>query len=621
MRRSSILFAGRVKAFTPISTLLRVRIKTAAYETPSMARMVFSVTLLALASACGGGNSSPAPAPNPVPSITNLSPASTMAAAAGQTLTVNGLNFMSTSTVTYNGTAHAATFNSATQLLVPLSAADQSTAGNFPVVVTNPSPGGGSSNSVNFTVNLTVNVSPSSASVQAGMSQQFAATVVGSSDTGVAWQVNGIAGGNATVGMISATGLYTAPASVAETMVETVSAVSHADNSKSGSGQSTIFSAPRIAVRQASGAGQFIDQMTGNIFVPRGNNYIRLAALTATWGGTTFHSTFNVGLYDAAKAESALAAMQANGYNIVRVFLDGCCVSGALGDPAGGISSAYVANVVDFLNRAKTHGIFVMTTFDDIPKVGGYQEMIGPSCASTFDGCYNLEYITQGGIDANKKFWADFMSMLLAQAAPMEEIFAFELCNEFHFKVDLPPFSQTTGTVTAANGQTYDMASAVDKQNLMNDSLIYWTDQVRSAIQRIAPNILVDVGFWSPNTPDRPPFSAAAGSTADFVDFHTGPGGGETLALDVSNWGMNGFSPKPVLMGEFAASLANFPSEMQAAQVLRDWQVQSCSFGFQGWLLWNWDTSEQPDFWNALSGNGLINQVLAPVGRPDPCAN
>lgn len=580
---------------------------------------LMSCALFALTACGGGGNSSPAP--NPVPSITSLSPASATAAAASQTLTVNGSNFLSNSTVTYNGAAHAATFKSAAQIAISLSAADQLSAGNFPVVVTNPSPGGGSSNSVNFTVNLTVSVMPGAANVQAGLSQQFATTVVGSSDTAVAWQVNGIAGGSATVGTISSTGLYTAPAWVANTVVETISAIAHADNSKSGTGQSTIFSAPRIVVRQASGAGQFIDQMTGNNFVPRGNNYIRLAALTATWGGTTFHSTFNVGLYDPAKAESALAAMQANGYNIVRVFLDGCCASGALGDPAGGISSAYVANFVDFLNRAKTHSILVMTTFDDIPKVGGYQEMIGPACATTFDGCYNLEYITQGGIDATRKFWGDFISMLLAQAAPMDAIFAFELVSEFHYKVDLPPMSQATGTVTAANGQTYDMASALDKQNLMNDSLIYWTNQVRSAIQKIVPNTLVDVGFWSPNGPDRPPFSAVASSTADFVDFHTGPGGGETLALDVSNWGMNGFSPKPVLMGEFAASLANFPSEAQAAQALHDWQVQSCPFGFQGWLLWSWDASEQPDFWNALSGNGSINQSLAPIGRSNPCAN
>ena len=54
--------------------------------------------------------------------------------------------------MTYNGVGHAATFLSSTQLTISLSAADQATAGSYPVVVTNPAPGGGASIPVNFTV-------------------------------------------------------------------------------------------------------------------------------------------------------------------------------------------------------------------------------------------------------------------------------------------------------------------------------------------------------------------------------------------------------------------------------------------------------------------------------------
>ena len=92
-------------------------------------------------------------ASNPVPSIVSLSPSSATAGAATQPLAINGTNFLSTSTVTYNAVPHTATYVSATQLTIQLSASDQATAGNYPVVVTNPSPGGGPSNSVSFTVN------------------------------------------------------------------------------------------------------------------------------------------------------------------------------------------------------------------------------------------------------------------------------------------------------------------------------------------------------------------------------------------------------------------------------------------------------------------------------------
>ena len=90
---------------------------------------------------------------NPVPAITSLSPASATAGAAAGTVTLNGRNFLSTSTVSYNGAAHTATFVRLTQLKITLSTSDQSTAGTYAVVVTNPVPGGGASNSVSFTVN------------------------------------------------------------------------------------------------------------------------------------------------------------------------------------------------------------------------------------------------------------------------------------------------------------------------------------------------------------------------------------------------------------------------------------------------------------------------------------
>ena len=108
---------------------------------------------------------------NPLPTLTSLSPASATAGAGAQTLTINGTNFLSTSTVTYNGVGHAATYVSATQLTITLSAGDQGMAGAYAVVVTNPAPGGGASNALNFTVNNPVpaitSLSPPSATAGA----------------------------------------------------------------------------------------------------------------------------------------------------------------------------------------------------------------------------------------------------------------------------------------------------------------------------------------------------------------------------------------------------------------------------------------------------------------------
>ena len=45
---------------------------------------------------------------------------------------------------------------------------------------------------------------------------QFTATVTGTTNTAVTWSVNGVAGGNSTVGTISTSGAYTAPATAPE---------------------------------------------------------------------------------------------------------------------------------------------------------------------------------------------------------------------------------------------------------------------------------------------------------------------------------------------------------------------------------------------------------------------
>ena len=102
---------------------------------------------------------------NPVPSVKGLSPSSGTAGAAAQTLTITGTNFLSSSTVTYNGEAHTPTFVNSTQLTILLSLSDQVTGGNFPVVVANPAPGGGTSTPLDFTVD---NLVPTLSSVSPG---------------------------------------------------------------------------------------------------------------------------------------------------------------------------------------------------------------------------------------------------------------------------------------------------------------------------------------------------------------------------------------------------------------------------------------------------------------------
>jgi serine protease len=122
-------------------------------------------------------------------------------------------------------TAPAAVPTPATVTVTATSAADTTKSASAQVTITAP---------------ITVSITPTMASVQTGMTQTFSAVVTGSSNTTVNWSVNGVAGGDVTVGMISTSGVYTAPMTVPTPAMVTVTAVSAADSTKSASAQTTV---------------------------------------------------------------------------------------------------------------------------------------------------------------------------------------------------------------------------------------------------------------------------------------------------------------------------------------------------------------------------------------------
>ncbi len=89
---------------------------------------------------------------------------------------------------------------------------------------------------------VTVSVSPSPISLRiGGAPQTFTASVSGTSNSSVSWQVNGVAGGSAEIGTISASGVYTLPASLPTPNTVSVRAVSMADSSALGDSAVTLL--------------------------------------------------------------------------------------------------------------------------------------------------------------------------------------------------------------------------------------------------------------------------------------------------------------------------------------------------------------------------------------------
>jgi hypothetical protein len=100
---------------------------------------------------------------NPVPFVNlPLRPAAAVPGSPGFRLTVNGTNFVNGSVVNWNGGALVTTFVSNSQLTAPVPASSLAAAATALVTVSNPGPGGGTSNVAMFDITIPVAATPGS---------------------------------------------------------------------------------------------------------------------------------------------------------------------------------------------------------------------------------------------------------------------------------------------------------------------------------------------------------------------------------------------------------------------------------------------------------------------------
>jgi YVTN family beta-propeller protein len=147
---------------------------------------------------------------------------------------------------------------------------------------------------------LTVTVSPSIVTVILSGTQQFTATVNGSSNNNVTWSVNTIPGGNSTVGTISSTGLYTAPAVLPSPASETITATSVANTKISGVAAVSLDSGVRVTVKPASVTIAASETLQFSATVTGASNTAVTWAVNGVNGGNSTVGTITAtGLYTA----------------------------------------------------------------------------------------------------------------------------------------------------------------------------------------------------------------------------------------------------------------------------------------------------------------------------------
>ena len=373
----------------------------------------------------------------------------------------------------------------------------------------------------------------------------------------------------------------------------------------------------------------------------RGANYIRLG------GVPPYHSTFSAADYDRSRFLSSMSQLNADGYNVVRVFVDHRPTWGIAGAPGSQapLDESYVGRLAQFVADAERSGLYTIITLENLPA-----NVYFANLTRGLPPGRNAQFLTQAGASA----WIAYCEALAKALGTTLEPRAVDavlvsLSNEFFLLGDAWPFDATSGSAATAAG-TFDMGVAADRQQAADANTGAWADGCRSALRAHLASTLVTVGVFTfaavhkagPDGlrpadceqaddcrfPARPYWLSR--STLDFLDVHIYQADGDeaTLGANLETEEWDEVNPsKPVLMGEFGclggvAGGGWYADAAACAPHVAELQRTSCAFGFVGWLFWTYDTDdvdEQPEWFSMVDEEGAIGAALAPKARPDPC--
>lgn len=386
---------------------------------------------------------------------------------------------------------------------------------------------------------------------------------------------------------------------------------------------------PRIAIHK----GRFVKKDTGNIFIPRGFNYIRLREFPgipeALW-----HDTFNPKRYNPAETHALFSHLKEKGFNVVRVFIDHLPEQGILETKnSSRLSEIYMDNVCHFLSEAGKNGVYVILAFPWFPDSPAYHRIDKENPENK--PYHNASFFHPLYIAVKMRYLSDFVKTVRERNPDLlSAIFAYELENETHFCADELPFTLEDRNFKFLSS-SYDLTKPEEKQRLADDAIQNWADLCVKAFRKhdegalVAANVFTfhavgrsgPVSHFRENAPDRRfparPL-ALLKSRIDFLDIHLYATADveESMKKDLESIEFSEVKRecqkrgKPIIMGEFGAFKERFPDINLAAKAMKQQADLSRELGFEGWLYWTYDSDEQTRLWNAISEGGVILKYL-----------
>lgn len=367
----------------------------------------------------------------------------------------------------------------------------------------------------------------------------------------------------------------------------------------------------------------------------RGVSYIRL---NNPKGGK--HTTFAPEAYEPAAVGRMMTVLHDNGFNCVRVFLSVAhCRPGSMfpmktdREP----SKKYLDNVADFLRQARAADVRVVLTIEEFqPLTARYAGIAGTQPSKLV--YTNRMLLDADYIRARQAFLTDLVGEIRARGGELlPTVLAWEVGCESCFGVGDYPFNQAEGLFVAPNGKQYDLAK--DKVALADDAAVFWTDAMVDGVKRADPDARVLVSIfthaavrragptdfshqpaaWLERIPFRP--LALAASKADIISVHFYPADEREFQAELKSIEFDAFRAaalrrgKTLMCTEFGAFKKPHAQAEPAAAWLVRLRQMILDQGFAGCVLWQYDTHEQPELWNAMENDGGILRALSKAHR------
>jgi hypothetical protein len=266
----------------------------------------------------------------------------------------------------------------------------------------------------------------------------------------------------------------------------------------------SVHALPALTKCSAGGrAGRYglCDASTGNAIILRGSNYIRLGGDPPNIA--TYHSTFDAGVYNRTRYRSAFQAMQHDGYNINRVFMDELPNRGIGGATTSTLplDPAWLDRLAQYISDAEQHNIYTVITLVYTPQNTywhNYSKQFPPRGVE-WANSWNAGFLTVDGQAAFTQYASLLAAGLKSRLSTdvQQNAVVVSLQNEFFLRGDQYPFSSRNTSLTLGNGIKYDMSSASDRQQAADANTNLWAKNARAKIRASLPTTLVTVGVFT----------------------------------------------------------------------------------------------------------------------------